>query len=192
MVSIQKGSFRMLIALGGNLPAGAGNVGDTLRGALQMLGQRGFALLALSRFFVTPAFPPGAGPDYVNACAELACDLPPQAILSVLHEVEAAFGRRRAARWGARSLDLDLLAVGDAVLPDAAREAWWRGLAPQQQAGQAPDQLILPHPRMAERAFVLIPLADIAPLWRHPTLHSTVAELLAALPEAEKAAIRPI
>jgi 2-amino-4-hydroxy-6-hydroxymethyldihydropteridine diphosphokinase len=191
MTSVQKDSPGVLVALGGNQPGTAGPVSETLRMALRMLDARGFRLLALSRFFSTPAHPAGSGPDYVNAAAALASDLPPQAILAALHAVEAHFGRERHARWAARGLDLDLLAAGAQILPDAATEAAWRALAPAEQALRTPPTLILPHPRLHQRAFVLIPLADIAPRWRHPGLGKSVAEMLAALPEAEKAAIRP-
>jgi 2-amino-4-hydroxy-6-hydroxymethyldihydropteridine diphosphokinase len=192
MVSVEKDSSTVLIALGGNLPGPTGDVAGTLRAALQMLAARGLALAAVSRFFTTPAYPAGSGPDYVNACARLSTTLPPLAILAELHAVEAAFGRVRSSRWAARGLDLDLLAVGQAVLPDAETAAAWRDLPPDAQLRCSPDQLILPHPRLAERGFVLIPLADITPRWHHPGLHKTVAEMVACLPEAEKAAIRPL
>ena len=92
----------------------------------------------------------------------------PEAVLARLHATEDAFARRRRARWGPRTLDLDLIAMGDTVLPDAATQARWRALDAAAQRSLAPDRLILPHPRMQERAFVLVPLADVAPGWRHP------------------------
>lgn len=192
MISVQKDSPTIFVALGGNLPTAAGSISDTLRAALAALLEQGFGLAALSRFFAAPAHPAGSGPDYVNAAAQLTSDLPPQAILAALHEVEAQFGRQRSARWAARGLDLDLLAVDQTILPDAAIAAEWRALAPADQQRRTPTGLILPHPRLHQRAFVLIPLADIAPRWHHPGLDKTVAEMLAALPEAEKAAIRPL
>ncbi|MBW6505257.1 MAG: 2-amino-4-hydroxy-6-hydroxymethyldihydropteridine diphosphokinase [Rhodobacteraceae bacterium] len=192
MISVEKDNSAILIALGGNLPGPSGDPAGTLRAALQMLAARGMALAAVSRFFVTPAHPPGSGPDYVNACARLVSVLPPPALLAELHAVEAVFGRARGTRWAARGLDLDLLAAGQAVLPDEATSAHWRALPANEQLQRTPDCLILPHPRLHERAFVLIPLADIAPRWRHPGTHKTVAEMLAALPEAEKAAIHTI
>jgi 2-amino-4-hydroxy-6-hydroxymethyldihydropteridine diphosphokinase len=82
--------------------------------------------------------------------------------------------------------------MGDLVLPDAQTHRRWRELAPEDQARQAPDQLVLPHPRLQDRAFVLVPLCDVAPDWRHPVLGLTARALLAALPAADVAAVKPL
>ncbi|MBB3984296.1 2-amino-4-hydroxy-6-hydroxymethyldihydropteridine diphosphokinase [Sagittula marina] len=100
-----------------------------------------------------------------------------------MHEIEADFGRARLQRWGSRTLDLDLLAVGDTILPDPETYDTWQRLTPQEQTCQTPDQLILPHPRLQDRAFVLVPLMDVAPTWQHPVLRQSTAELCAALPD---------
>lgn len=178
-----------LIALGGNLRSCAGVPQQTLRAALTKLEQAGAHPAQTSRFFRTPCFPPGAGPDYVNAAARLWFDGGPQALLSVLHDVEAAFGRDREQRWGRRTLDLDLVAAGDTVLPDAETHARWRNLPLERQIEATPDRLILPHPRLQDRAFVLVPLADVAPGWVHPVLGLTVAEMLKRTPEEEKSGV---
>jgi 2-amino-4-hydroxy-6-hydroxymethyldihydropteridine diphosphokinase len=176
-----------LIALGGNLPSTMGGPADTLRAALSALGQAGAGVLAVSRFYQTPCFPAGAGPDYVNAAARIACDASAAQMLALLHDVEAQFGRERVQRWGRRTLDLDLIAAGDQVLPDRQVHAEWRDLPSDQQTLRAPDRLILPHPRVQDRAFVLIPLADVAPDWCHPVLGLTVRQMVDALPpEARK------
>lgn len=183
-----------LIALGANLPNGTQLPAETLRLALRDLAARHLPAVRVSRFFSTPCFPAGAGPDYVNAVAELAGppDLTPEALLDVLLDVERAHGRERKRRWGMRTLDLDLIAWDDAVLPDRATFERWRNLDPAAQAAAAPDRLVLPHPRLQDRAFVLVPLADIAPDWRHPVLNRTVREMLDTLDPADRAAVVPL
>lgn len=184
----------VLVALGANLPNGGMQPAETLAAALAALPARGLTLLRASRFYATPCFPAGAGPDYVNAAARLAAapGMGPRDILAALHAVETAFGRARAQRWGMRTLDLDLLAVGNLVLPDAATAAAWRDLPADRQAGTAPDRLILPHPRLQERAFVLVPLAEVAPRWRHPATGRSVAQMRDALPLADRRAVVPL
>lgn len=181
------------IALGANLPGPLGGPVETLREALIALDEAPLSVLAVSRFWRTPAFPTGSGPDFVNACATLRSDLSPADLLVRLHDIEAELGRLRdGRRWGPRVVDLDLLAVGASVLPDMQTQAKWRELPPEQRGVCAPDELILPHPRMQDRGFVLIPLRDIAPDWRHPVLGRSVAEMASDLPAAEIAEITPI
>lgn len=184
----------ILLAFGGNQPVGDQTPAKVIVGALQALSDRGLHLVQQSALYRTAAFPVGSGPDYVNgaACLIAPPDMGAEAVLACLHEVEAAFGRRREVRWGPRTLDLDLLAIGDLVLPDAAEQTRWRCLSAEDQAQLAPDRLILPHPRMQDRAFVLVPLAEVAPDWRHPTLGQTVREMRDALPAADLAEVRRI
>ena len=181
-----------LVALGANLPSSVGAPQATLRAALGRLGDSRITVAAHSRLFATPCFPAGAGPDYVNAAAVLTGVDDPAEVLDILHGIEAQFGRRRGERWGSRSLDLDLLAVGDAVRPDRATFRAWHDLPAETRARNTPDRLILPHPRLHERAFVLIPLLDVAPDWRHPLRGQTVREMAAALPKADRAAVKPL
>ena len=149
-------------------------------------------IIGKSRFYESPAFPPGAGDAYVNAVVEVRTSLDVRELLKRLHETEAAFGRTRVSRWGSRVLDLDLLAMGDTVLPDPETYAAWRDLPLDDQKTRVPDTLILPHPRIQDRAFVLVPLAEIAPDWVHPVIGETAETLRDALPEADRLAIRPI
>jgi len=181
-----------LLALGANQPHGDRAPGETLCVALDDLAARGCTVTAVSRFFRTPAFPAGYGPDYINAAACLQYGGSPDTLMALLHDVEATHGRARSERWGQRTLDLDLLAIGGLVLPDRTTWRHWHGLPPETQTRIAPAELILPHPRLQERAFVLIPLADVAPGWVHPVLGQSVADMCAALPPEAVEEIVPV
>ena len=180
----------VLIALGSNLPSPDGPPATTVVAALAALGALGGAVTP-SRLWRSPAWPPG-GPPYVNAAARMETDLPPETLLGRLHDIEATFGRRRGERWAARVLDLDLLAWGGMVRPDAETQAAWRNLDPERQGRETPATLILPHPRMQDRGFVLAPLAEVAPDWRHPLTGRTVREMLDALPPAALDGLEPL
>ncbi|WP_406647984.1 2-amino-4-hydroxy-6-hydroxymethyldihydropteridine diphosphokinase [Aliisedimentitalea scapharcae] len=183
---------KALIALGGNLPSDVGSPQETLSAAISRLSEYQIDVRAISRFFATPCFPVGAGPDFVNAAIAVAYDGTPAQLLAHLHTVEASLLRKRDQRWGVRTVDLDLLAVNQMILPDVAGFQSWLDLPMDQQTQVAPDELILPHPRIQDRAFVLVPLCDIAPNWRHPVLGRTVSDLCAALPVDEINAVKPI
>lgn len=170
--------------MGGNYPFGVGNVGETIRKAITDIENEIGVIRAISGFYETPAFPAGAGPNFVNAALKLETDFAPGALLDALHALEARYGRDRAERWGPRTLDLDLIAYGDLVLPDAETHAKWVDLPLEEQMRAAPDRLILPHPRMAERAFVLVPLNEVASDWCHPISGATVRQMVEDLPEA--------
>lgn len=181
-----------LIALGSNATSSAGGPAETVQAALHALTGAGLKIAAVSRFYASPAHPPGAGPEFVNAVAALRGAPAPEDLLAVLHGVEAEFGRRRTLRWGPRVLDLDLLACGQRVLPDRETLRRWIDLPDEDQRRDTPDRLLLPHPRLQDRAFVLLPMADIAPDWQHPVLGLSVRQMVAALAPEARLAMKPL
>jgi 2-amino-4-hydroxy-6-hydroxymethyldihydropteridine diphosphokinase len=181
----------ILVAIGGNSNSHAGNPHGTVCAAIAMLRAE-FSDLMTSNLYETPSFPAGTGPDFVNAACVFRSALPPEDILSILHKIEADFGRVRRQRWGQRTLDLDLIACGGTILPDSAVQTHWRALSLDRQKTETPDTLILPHPRLQDRAFVLVPLADVAPDWVHPMLGQNVTEMLSRLPASDRAGIKAI
>jgi 2-amino-4-hydroxy-6-hydroxymethyldihydropteridine diphosphokinase len=163
----------ILIGLGANLPSSAGSPERTLRAALAAIESDDVHVVARSRFYESEPVPRSDQPLFVNAVAVLTTSLSPERLLARLHDVEASFGRVRRERNEARTLDLDLLDF-DGLVRDS-------NVAP-----------VLPHPRLEQRAFVLAPLADIAPEWRHPVSGRSAADLLAALPDPVRAGTRPL
>lgn len=160
----------ILIGLGGNLPSPEfGSPADVIRAALECLALSGVRVVECSPLYRTEPVPVSQQPWFVNGVAQLDTSLAPQALLALLHRVEARMGRVREEKWAARVIDLDLLAHGELVC-----------------AGAEGNGLVLPHPRMAERAFVLAPLTDMAPGWRHPIMAKTAREMLAALGPGQK------
>jgi 2-amino-4-hydroxy-6-hydroxymethyldihydropteridine diphosphokinase len=153
---------RALVAIGTNVPFHDLAGPALVAAALRRLDDEGLAPLAVSTCRTTEAWPDPSDPPFTNAAALLhAPGLPAQAVLQVLLRVEAAFGRIRSERNAPRTLDLDLLDLDGQILDEVGLE--------------------LPHPRLHARAFVLEPLAEIAPGWRHPVSGRTALEMWAAL-----------
>ena len=151
----------ILIGLGANLPSPAGKPADTLNAALAAFAVRSITIEMQSGFYRSSAWPDPNDPPFINAVAAVRTDLSPRDLLTALHELESSFGRKRGEPNAPRPLDLDLLDYDGRI-----------------QEGPP----LLPHPRMEDRAFVLLPLRDVAPHWRHPVSGRTVSELIAALP----------
>jgi 2-amino-4-hydroxy-6-hydroxymethyldihydropteridine diphosphokinase len=158
----------ILIGLGANLPSAVGAPQATLAAALVALQSQGVRVVARSRWYRTAPVPRADQPDFINAVVAVETAWEPGALLALLHRIEAQLGRVRGARNAARTIDLDLLAFDDRVAEEGGG-------------------LVLPHPRLHERAFVLLPLAELAPQWRHPLLGRNVAELIAALAPGQEA-----
>jgi len=156
--------FRVYIGLGANLPHPRhGPPRATLEAALGELGRAGVQVLRVSPWYRSAPVPASDQPWYVNGVVRVATALSPREVLSELHRIEAELGRQRVERNEARAVDLDIISFGRMVL-------------------NGPTPPLVPHPRMAERAFVLLPLADLAPDWRHPSTGERISSLIARLP----------
>lgn len=160
----------ILIGLGANLPgADHGSPRDNLVAALRDIEAAGVRVVGRSGWYASAPVPASDQPDYVNAVAALDTDLAPGPLLTLLHDIETRLGRVRSVRDAARIIDIDLL---------------------DYHGKTDPGWPMLPHPRMADRAFVLRPLRDIAPDWRHPATGEGVSALLARA--ADRADVRPL
>ena len=156
----------ILLGLGANLPSATyGAPQATLEAALAVLEAEGIAILRRSPWYRSAPLGGGEQPWYVNGVAVVATRLDPAGLLTLLHQIEARFGRVRRERNEPRVLDLDLVDYAGRV----------------SGTGQEPA---LPHPRLHDRAFVLLPIRDVAPGWRHPLSGESVDALIARLPPA--------
>lgn len=160
---------QIFVAIGANLPSPRfGAPPASFAAALDLLRSRGVEVLAVSRWYRSPPLPPSPQPHYINGVIEVRFDRSPEDLLSLLQQVERMFGRVRGERNAARSLDLDLLAYGGDVIAGGA------------------GGLEVPHPRLSQRSFVLLPWAELSPAWRHPVTGLTVAEMIARLPPGQE------
>ena len=158
----------IIVALGSNLPSPHhGAPQAVLEAALEAISAEDLRVVKRSRWYRSAPQPPSGQPWFVNGAAQIETSLPPGALLARLHEVEADFGRYRGEPNSARILDLDLLAYQGLVTAEG-------------------DPLRLPHPRLHERAFVVLPIMDLDPDWRHPILGLTANELIDRLPEDQE------
>jgi len=152
------------IGLGSNM----GNKADLCKQAIAMLSRAG-KVTKISSYYCTEPIGYQEQDDFINAAAEVETDLPPADLLAVCHTIEDELGRSRLVRWGPRSIDLDILLYGTVQVNT--------------------QDLVIPHPLMASRGFVLIPLAEIAPQAVHPVLNKTIAHLLHELKDAHRVVV---
>lgn len=174
---VQPGAGSLILALGANLPGRWGTPREALRRVVHDLEEAGLRPRAASRIYATTPIGPGRQAPYLNAVLILESHMAPAAVLRLLKRLERRAGRRFGPRWGARCLDIDILDYAGRRIgtPSRRRE---RG------------RLVLPHPELHRRAFVLVPLVEVAPGWRHPVLGVTGRTLLARLNRHKRAGVR--
>lgn len=152
----------ILIGLGANLPSSGRSAYETILAAFDSFTNKNINIVAKSSIWRTAPVPVMDQPDYYNAVIAVETDLRPKPLLDVLQDIESLFGRVRTTLNAPRVLDLDLLAYNNVVNDDPL--------------------LTLPHPRMHQRAFVLLPMKEIAPTWRHPVTRTLLEVYIHMLP----------
>ncbi|MFC3050761.1 2-amino-4-hydroxy-6-hydroxymethyldihydropteridine diphosphokinase [Kordiimonas pumila] len=177
------------IGLGGNLNSSYGTPEKTLRAAINQLSGLAIDIQAISKFYCTSPVPASDQPDFINAVIFAQSSLSAELLLSHFKGIESFLGREPSERWSARTIDIDLLSYGAEVLPSV--EDWWSVVNSSDPAAIL-QQPVVPHPRMHKRAFVLVPMLDIASDWVHPVTGKSVADM-AIEPEimADRIGVRP-
>ena len=158
------------------MPSRFGTVLQTVLEAVHRLGQmNGLSTIKQSPIYRTKSWPQGSDqPDYANLAVLVAVQLDAAQLLEAMHTIENAMGRIRAERWGARVIDLDLLAYEDLILPT---DALWHSVEESENPAAFLEDVTVPHPRLHKRPFAIIPFADVYPDWIHPVLHLTATEI---------------
>ena len=151
----------ILIAIGSNISGPWGTPQQSVQRALQALDSDGIKLVKASRLLLTAPFGKPNQPPFVNAVAQVTTHLPPLALLQKLHEIERKAGRCRTTRWGPRTLDLDIVDYHGLVRPSG--------------------KLVLPHPGIAKRVFVVKPVSELSAKWRHPKTRLSALDMLRKL-----------
>mgnify|MGYP001224502905 CR=1 FL=1 len=160
----------ILIALGANLPSKVGMPRNTCLAALEDIQHHNITVLDVSHWYESAPVPISDQPMFVNAVVSVDTSIPPSSLLSILLSIEDKFDRKRSKKNAPRTLDLDLIAYHDRV-----------ELGPPE----------LPHPRLQDRAFVLKPVRDVAPNWKHPLTGQSVSDMISVLKAPNSATLLP-
>lgn len=166
-----------ILTLGSNVAGSWGSPDCSLRRAVERLSEAGLTVAAVSSLYKTPPLGRIRQPWFLNAALVVQTDQLPRQLVNLAKQTEHEAGRRRGAVWGPRPLDIDLIDYRG-----------WR-IGQESPAGRRPP-LVLPHPEAARRGFVLVPIEEIAPHWRHPVLGLTASELLARTPLLRRGLVR--
>jgi 2-amino-4-hydroxy-6-hydroxymethyldihydropteridine diphosphokinase len=171
------GVSTLILALGANLRGRWGSPSEALSRASLELRQAGLKVIRASRIYETAALGPGRQTPYLNAVLVLDAHLAPGGLLRLIKSLERRAGRRLGVHWGPRCLDIDIVDLG-------GRQVGWPSRL------RSPGRLVLPHPEMHKRAFVLVPLLEVAPNWHHPALGTSGRALLARLGRRQRGSVR--
>lgn len=177
------------LALGSNLPHGGLQPQQVIRSAITSLKKAGLNEVKVSGFYRTAPVPRSNQPDFINCVIAGETNYSALEMLDICQSVEMSYGRERAVRWDARTLDIDIINFGQQVFPSLDE---WHVVANNMKASTNIPHLVLPHPFMHRRAFVLRPLCDLMPEWRHPVFGRSASDLLSDQGEQDRKHVEPV
>ncbi|MFL2792847.1 MAG: 2-amino-4-hydroxy-6-hydroxymethyldihydropteridine diphosphokinase [Paracoccaceae bacterium] len=175
-----------IIVLGSNLSSEFGSSTEILKKCVgELKSFQAIQSLLESKWYISSSFVDKSEPRYVNVGIRFCTNLKPKELLNFTSDLEIKYGRKRQRRWEPRTCDIDILLCDQFILPSKLYFEKWLKLDFFEQKELSPDELILPHPRLQERAFFLKPLNDLQPDWTHPFLEMKAKEMLDSLPSNE-------
>ena len=175
-----------IIVLGSNLSSKFGSSAEILKKCVgELRSFQAIQSLSESKWYISSSFVDEREPRYVNVGVRFSTNLKPKDLLIFTSDLEIKYGRKRQRRWEPRTCDIDILLCDQLILPSKLHFEKWLKLDFLEQIELAPNELILPHPRLQERTFFLRPLNDLQPDWTHPFLEMKAKEMLDSLPSNE-------
>ena len=184
--------YNYLISFGANLDSEFGSPMDGLKYAINEFSMFGFNVRQQSKWYSSLSYPDPKDPKYINGCLEMFCEFEPFEVLTKLKNIEKRMGRTTDERWSSRTCDFDILSCRSSknfILPSKKVFRYWFSLPLDKQLKMRPNELVLPHPRMQDRSFVLIPLYDIQPNWIHPVLGVRLISMIDKLSAEQRLAV---
>jgi 2-amino-4-hydroxy-6-hydroxymethyldihydropteridine diphosphokinase len=175
-----------LVAFGANIAGPFGTPFQTLVRGIEEFPNEKLVKVRQSAFYTSTSFPNNSKPRYINGCLKIKVDCTPYEVLQRLKRIEEKMGRLNGERWDSRVCDLDLLAFENEVIPNKKIFQYWYKLSLKNQFLEKPSELLVPHPRIQDRAFVLKPLLEVAPDWTHPVFNLNVKEMFNFLSQTKR------
>lgn len=157
------------------MPSQHGSPLATIQQSIHLIQNRGVEVDAISPFFETEPVPASGQPNFINAVIAATTVHECEILLRLIKDLEVELGRQPAERWSARTIDIDMLAYGEDVFPDIHA---WTAVVNDPDPAAILEEPVVPHPRLHKRAFVLAPLNELLPQWRHPVLGQSVEEMM--------------
>ncbi len=185
-IAVQK---NCLLSLGSNVPCRGMEPSDIIEAAIIAIRTSGVDEIEVSKFYETEPVPKSEQPNFINCVVAGVTEKDAQDLLAICQTIELSFDRERSTRWGPRTLDIDIIDYDSQVYPN---DRTWRSVAGEANPHADIPELILPHPRLHQRAFVLKPLCDLAASWMHPVYAKSCRDLLMALPDLSRAGVVPV